>query len=260
MVGGVACSSSSRGPANSSGVSVKASDTACVAASTMFMSGTQTFAVSNVGSQVTEFLVYAPGDRVVGEVGNIGPSAGKRLTVALKAGEYDLACRPGRSGKGIRTPIVVKAPSGEQPTTSPELDAAVATYRSYVVAQARAAGRPGRSRSSLRSSGRSAEGHGALSQRAGAVRRDRAGGRVVRRSRRAHRRPHRRCRGRPAMDRLSSPRARPLDDQRHQPGRPGCPAIAGRYRQAGGSGPAHRPQRRSDRDGRGEHAQAGRQP
>jgi iron uptake system component EfeO len=136
VVGGVACSSPPRGPSGSSGVNVKASDTACVAASTTFMSGTQTFAISNVGSQVTEFLVYAPGDRVVGEVGNIGPSAGKRLTVALKAGEYDLACRPGRSGKGIRTPIVVKAPSGEQPTTSPELDAAVATYRSYVVAQA----------------------------------------------------------------------------------------------------------------------------
>jgi iron uptake system component EfeO len=131
------CSSSSHGPADSSGINVKASDTACVPASTTFLSGTQTFAVSNVGSQVTEFLVYAPGDRVVGEVGNIGPSTGKRLTVALKAGEYDLTCKPGRSGKGIRTPIVVKARSGVQPTTSPELDAAVATYRSYVVGQAR---------------------------------------------------------------------------------------------------------------------------
>jgi iron uptake system component EfeO len=132
-----ACSSSARGTTGSSGVNVKASDTTCVVAETSFDSGTQTFAISNVGSQVTGVFVYAPGDRVVGEVENIGPSAGKKLTVALKAGQYQVACKPGMSGAGIRTPIVVKAPSGTPPTTSPQLDAAVASYRSYVVAQAR---------------------------------------------------------------------------------------------------------------------------
>jgi iron uptake system component EfeO len=134
----VGCSSPSSGSSGNDGVSVQASDTACVVADTTFKMGTQTFAISNVGSQVTEFFVYAPGDRVVGEVENIGPSTGKKLTVALKAGPYQLACKPGMVGKGIRTPIVVKGPSGNAaPSTSPQLDAAVAGYRTYVLAQAR---------------------------------------------------------------------------------------------------------------------------
>ncbi len=133
----VGCSSAPPGPSVPAGVSVKASDNACVAEETTFKAGTQTFSISNVGSQATDFYVYAAGDRVVGEVGNIGPSTGKKLTVALNPGAYQLACKPGLSGKSIRTPIVVKAPSGVQPSTRPELDAAVATYRSYVVAQAR---------------------------------------------------------------------------------------------------------------------------
>jgi iron uptake system component EfeO len=137
VTGAAGCSSSPPGPTGSAGIGVKASDTACAVASTTLMTGTQTFSISNAGSQVTDFLVYAPGDRVVGEVENIGPSTGKKLTVALKAGRYQLACKPGTASKGIRTPIVVKAPSGEQPSTSPELDAAVARYRSYVVTQAR---------------------------------------------------------------------------------------------------------------------------
>ena len=131
-----ACGKSSSAPSGSSGISVKASDTACEVSTTTFNTGTQTFSVSNAGSQVTEVYVYAPGDRVVGEVENIGPSTSKKLTVALKAGNYQIACKPGMVGKGIRTPITVRPASGAAPTTSPELDAAVASYRTYVVAQA----------------------------------------------------------------------------------------------------------------------------
>jgi iron uptake system component EfeO len=132
-----ACSSSPRGTSGPAGVGVKASDTACQVADTTFASGTQTFSISNMGSQVTEFFVYAPGDQVVGDVENIGPSTSKKLTVTLKPGEYQLACKPGAGGAGVRTAIVVKAPSGSVQSTSPELDAAVASYRTYVVAQAR---------------------------------------------------------------------------------------------------------------------------
>ncbi len=131
-----ACGTSSSGGADSSGIAVKASDTACEVSTTSFKTGTQTFSVSNAGSQVTEVYVYAAGDRVVGEVENIGPSTSKKLTVALTAGSYEVACKPGMVGKGIRTAIFVKAASGAAPTTSPQLDAAVATYRTYVLAQA----------------------------------------------------------------------------------------------------------------------------
>jgi iron uptake system component EfeO len=132
----VACSDSPSSPRKPEGVTVKASDTACLVATTTFGSGNQSFVVSNAGSQVTEVVVYGPGDRVVGEVSNIGPSTGKKLTVALKPGRYEITCKPGLVGKGIRTPITVKASSGALPTTSPALDAAVAGYRRYAVAQA----------------------------------------------------------------------------------------------------------------------------
>jgi iron uptake system component EfeO len=131
-----ACGGSPSRPSATSGVSVKASDTACEVATTSFKSGTQTFAVSNAGSQVTEVYIYAPGNRIVGEVENIGPSSGKRLTVALNPGQYQVACKPGMVGKGIRTAITVKAASGAAPTTSPQLDAAVANYHRYVLSQA----------------------------------------------------------------------------------------------------------------------------
>ncbi len=130
------CGNSSPTPASPTGISIKASDTDCQVASTLLDSGTQTFNVSNAGSQVTEVFVYATGDRVVGDVANIGPSTSKRLTVALKPGQYQVSCSPGMVGKNIRTPITVKGPSGTPSAASPQLDAAVAGYRSYVVAQA----------------------------------------------------------------------------------------------------------------------------
>jgi iron uptake system component EfeO len=133
----VGCSSSQSSAPGTNDVAVKASDTSCLVATTSFERGNQTFAVSNDGSQVTEVVLYGTGDRVVGEVSNIGPSSGKRLTVALQPGRYELTCKPGLVGQGISTAITVKAPSGENdPSSSPALDAAVAAYRRYVVAQA----------------------------------------------------------------------------------------------------------------------------
>ncbi len=138
IAGALLVSACSSDPSNrqAPSIDVKASDTACQVDTTTLVPGTRTFLVSNGGSQVTEVFVYAPGDQVVGEVDNIGPSTSKRLTVSLRAGSYDIACKPGMKGTGIRTPIVVKATSGAQPTTSPALDAAVARYRTYVVARA----------------------------------------------------------------------------------------------------------------------------
>ncbi len=205
------CSSSPPGPSGSSGVTVKASDTACVVAETTFMSGTQTFAISNSGSQVTEVFVYAPGDRVVGEVGNIGPSTGKKLTVTLKAGHYQLACKPGMVGAGIRTPIVVKGPSGAaSATTSPQLDAAVASYRSLRGGAGEAARGAGQALRRRGGGGRHRQGQVAVRGRAHPLRNDRTGRRVARRSRFAHRRAYRRRGDRPAVDRIPPPGTRPL--------------------------------------------------
>ena len=64
---------------------------------------------------VTEVYVYGPNNRVMGEVENIGPSTRRSLVVDLPGGDYEVACKPGMTGDGIRTPIHV---SGSASTSS----------------------------------------------------------------------------------------------------------------------------------------------
>ena len=63
--------------------------------------------VKNSGSQITEVYVYGKGDRIIAEVENIGPSTSRNLVVELTPGSYEVACKPGMSGKGIRQPLTV---------------------------------------------------------------------------------------------------------------------------------------------------------
>ena len=101
---GTACSKST-----SSGITVpvEANDNACTPATTQLGSGKTTFKVTNIGSKVTELYVYGRGDKVLGEVENIGAQTTRPLSVDLKAGAYELACKPGQTGRGIRAPITV---------------------------------------------------------------------------------------------------------------------------------------------------------
>ncbi|MGI9032544.1 MAG: hypothetical protein DLM54_10195 [Acidimicrobiales bacterium] len=99
-----ACSSSvSTGPA----VAITATDTACQVATTTLSPGSHTFEVSNQGSTTTEVYVYAPGDKVVAEKENIGPGTTARFTAKMKAGSYQIACKPGQKGTGIRQTVTV---------------------------------------------------------------------------------------------------------------------------------------------------------
>ncbi|MFG2874191.1 iron uptake system protein EfeO [Streptomyces sp. NPDC048337] len=75
-----------------------------------------------------------PDDRVVAERENIGPGTKATITAEIKAGDYEFACKSGMKGDGIRTKVKATGSGGEK--RSPELDAAVASYRSYVLAQA----------------------------------------------------------------------------------------------------------------------------
>ena len=88
-------------------IAVQASDTTCEVASTSADAGTIVFTVTNGGSKVTEFYVYAPGDRVMGEVENIAPGLSRELRVELPAGTYQTACKPGMTGKGVRSTFTV---------------------------------------------------------------------------------------------------------------------------------------------------------
>ncbi|MFI7216253.1 iron uptake system protein EfeO [Micromonospora maritima] len=115
-------------------IAVKATDTVCEVGSTEIDAGQVTFKVTNNGSKVNEFYVYAAGDRVMGEVENIAPGLSRELRVELPAGTYETACKPGMSGRGIRGALKV---SGTAASVAPDaaLSQATASYQRYVQSQ-----------------------------------------------------------------------------------------------------------------------------
>ena len=114
LLGVAACSSDDTKGA----IDVTATNDKCEVARTDLDAGKSTFAVKNDGDDVTEVYVYADGDEVKGEVENIGPGTSRDLTVDLAAGEYEVACKPGMKGDGIRTTVNV-AGSGGTATPKP---------------------------------------------------------------------------------------------------------------------------------------------
>jgi iron uptake system component EfeO len=130
----VAACGSGGEPADGS-VAVSAGDSSCEVARTSLPAGTHTLAVTNTGKDTTEVYVYAAGDRVVGEVENIAPGTGRDLVVQLAAGSYAVACKPGQTGRGIRTPLTVTATataSAGAAATDLRLAAAVRDYTAWV--------------------------------------------------------------------------------------------------------------------------------
>jgi iron uptake system component EfeO len=134
--GAAACSKDPAPQAGTQGgpIAVKATDTGCEVARGETAAGTVTFTVKNEGNKVTEFYVYAAGDRVMGEVENITPGLTRELRVELAAGTYETACKPGMIGRGIRGAFKV---SGSAPalTDDAKLAAATESYQRYVKTQ-----------------------------------------------------------------------------------------------------------------------------
>ncbi len=97
-------------------IAVTADDDACTVADTELDAGAVTFAVTNAGSKVTEVYVYGEKDgaftKVVSEVENIGPGTSRDMTVDLTAGTYEVACKPGQKGDGIRQQVTVTGAGG----------------------------------------------------------------------------------------------------------------------------------------------------
>ncbi|MCS0634789.1 EfeM/EfeO family lipoprotein [Streptomyces sp. LP05-1] len=116
-------------------VRVEAKDTACEVSAKEFAAGKVSLEVENKGSKVTEVYVLFPDDRIVTERENIGPGTKATITAEIKPGDYAIACKPGMTGDGIRQQVKVTG-KGAAAKRSPEQDAAVAAYRSYVLAQA----------------------------------------------------------------------------------------------------------------------------
>ncbi|MEQ3551686.1 iron uptake system protein EfeO [Pseudonocardia nematodicida] len=120
-------------------ITVNATDSACEVSTTTAPAGTVTFQVTNDGSQVTEFYLYGTGDRIMGEVENIGAGLTRDLVVEVPdGGAYTTACKPGMSGDGIRAPFTVTGSAERSTDTNAELAAATAGYLRYVTSQSEA--------------------------------------------------------------------------------------------------------------------------
>ncbi|MCD2467186.1 MULTISPECIES: iron uptake system protein EfeO [unclassified Streptomyces] len=129
------CTEKSDAKADDGTITVVAKDDSCEVSKKDFPAGHVQLSVENRGSKVTEVYVLYPDDRIVTERENIGPGTKASLTAEIKAGDYEIACKPGMVGDGIRQQV--KATGGAAAVKrSPEMDAAVAAYRQYVQAQA----------------------------------------------------------------------------------------------------------------------------
>ena len=142
LAGLTACSATESGSGGTTGaaaagdgkIAVAATDTECGVAKSELAAGTSTFSITNKGTKVTEFYVYAAGDRIMGEVENIVPGLTRDLVIELPAGMYETACKPGMTGKGIRAALKVSGES--KPLTSDaKLADAVAGYKRYIKSQ-----------------------------------------------------------------------------------------------------------------------------
>ncbi|MFJ9705681.1 iron uptake system protein EfeO [Streptomyces sp. NPDC101234] len=129
-----ACTAKSDGKGGDA-IQVTAADSRCETSTKSVPAGHVTLAIENKGSKATEVEILFPDDRIVSEKENIGPGTKYTLTAEVKAGSYEIACRPGMKGHGVRQKLTVTG-SGTVAKRNPTLDKAVADYREYAQEQA----------------------------------------------------------------------------------------------------------------------------
>ena len=133
------CSGTDSASAGQTGgaIVVTASDTECRVSATSAPAGTITFTVTNKGSKINEFYVYAEGDRIMGEVENVAPGLSRDFHVEIAdPGKYETACKPGMVGDGIRAAFTVTGDAPAAKTDNQLLKQAVAEYHRYTTSQA----------------------------------------------------------------------------------------------------------------------------
>src|SRR4051812_14341605 len=87
---GVAGCGGNSGRAAADAIAITATDKTCEVAKKSLPAGTNSFAITNKGSTVTEVYVYAPGDKIVTEREDIAPGTKATLVAELKAGKYQV--------------------------------------------------------------------------------------------------------------------------------------------------------------------------
>jgi len=90
-------------------IEVTATDNACTTETKAVKAGMYKVEASNEGKKVNEVYVYGAGSAIVAEVEDLAPGLKRDFTVDLKPGSYEIACKPGMKGAGIRTPLKVTA-------------------------------------------------------------------------------------------------------------------------------------------------------
>lgn len=100
-----ACTANSSG--TSDAITVRSTSDTCEVADAEAPSGTLVFEVTNEGTEVTEFYLFADDGGIIGEVENIGPGTTRDLVVQAAPGSYITACKPGMVGDGIRSAFTV---------------------------------------------------------------------------------------------------------------------------------------------------------
>jgi iron uptake system component EfeO len=117
-------------------ITVNATDTACELSATTAKAGTVTFQVTNSGSKVNEFYLYAEGDRIVSEVENITPGLSRELKVEItEPGTFTTSCKPGMVGDGIRGTFTVTGMAAKGSADS-KVAKSIADYKAFVASEA----------------------------------------------------------------------------------------------------------------------------
>jgi iron uptake system component EfeO len=117
-------------------IAVTAADESCQVAAADAPAGTITFSVRNTGNKITEFYLYGTGDRIMGEVENIGPGLTRDLIVEVPdGGTYTTACKPGMVGDGIRAPFTVTGSAARSVDDNTRLAEATTGYHRWVTSQ-----------------------------------------------------------------------------------------------------------------------------
>jgi len=117
-------------------IAVNATDTACELSATTAKAGTVTFQITNSGSKVNEFYLYAEGDRIVSEVENITPGLSRQLKVEItEPGTFTTACKPGMVGDGLRGAFTVTGTAVKGSADS-KVAKAITDYKAFVASEA----------------------------------------------------------------------------------------------------------------------------
>jgi plastocyanin len=127
-VGLVACSGSSGGQE----VKVTGTNDDCTIEETTLPAGKLDLVFTNEADDVNELYVLDAAGDVLNEVENVTTGTSRTLSVDLRAGDYQIRCKPGQTGDGFTTPFEVTGTGGAEKAEADRTITFEATDFTYV--------------------------------------------------------------------------------------------------------------------------------